>query len=305
MIDQVLLDYINYLQFTDPKAKATETVYINDTKKYITYLKDQNVNNINDVTYRIIIQYITQLSKTYASNTVRQHAVSIRQFHQYCYLVNSSHQDPSIFLEFKRKEFRIPVVLSAENRKRLFDFSPNTPKNALDYSILILLMHCGLRVSECTELQFSQIQFEENWLHITGKGNSQRLVPMTQKVHQSLQYYIKNVRPLWLKGESDFIFISSRGNKISRQYIHNMIKLRCLEQSVTQSISAHTLRHSFATHLLDEGVDIKIIQELLGHVDISTTQIYTHVSKNTLKQEYDQYLIGGFSNKGGRFDEKI
>lgn len=305
MIDDLIVEYIQNIKYVEPKSQATQASYIHEVRLYGNHLRDQGLSSINDVTYNDIVHYIDILSRQFEPSTVRHHVVSIRQFHRFCFRIKASLHDPSSFIVQKAGHQRIPETLSLENRKRLFSFNQETPKNVLDYTLLILLFHCGLRVSECVHLTFAQVQFEEKWLRILGKGKVERMVPITQKVHDSLVYYIQNIRPMWLKKQTQNIFISPRGNLISRQYVHTMIKLRSSEQGLTQEISAHTLRHSFATHLLEEGVDIRIIQELLGHADISTTQLYTHVSTKTLKQEYDQYLTGGFTTQGGRFDESI
>ncbi|WP_267128101.1 tyrosine-type recombinase/integrase [Erysipelothrix piscisicarius] len=175
----------------------------------------------------------------------------------------------------------------------------------MDYAILMLLYRCGLRVSECVHLEFSHVYIDQQWLRILGKGNKERMIPLSEDAIDSLNDYLNDIRPQWLIQSSDRIFINAKGKGISRQYIDSMIKSRCKEMGITTPISAHTLRHSFATAILDTGVDLRIIQELLGHQDISTTQIYTHVNKKTLKREYDQYLKGGFSNQGGNRDEEI
>lgn len=298
MIDKLVKEFTQNIQYVEPKAENTQKSYALEVKRYGDYLQDQGFKNINDVTYNDITTYINSIKDEYEPSTLRHNVVSVRQFHRYCYRVKASHHDPSTFIRMNAKQTRLPVVLSVENRQRLFSFNRVKGKDYLDYAILITMFHCGLRVSECINLNLSQLQLEEKWLRIVGKGSIERMVPMTQEVHDALSYYINVIRPGWNRKNLDRVFISERGNLISRQSVHSMLKLRCTETGVTQDISPHTLRHSFATHLLEEGVDIRIIQELLGHSDISTTQIYTHVSTKKLKEEYDRFLVGGFSNKG-------
>lgn len=305
MINDLILEFIQNLKFIDPKSTATQNSYIQEVRQYESYLESQGITQITDVTYNDIVSYLNSLLGNYEASSIRHQAVTIRQFHAFCFKIKASKHDPSAFIRMKAKQTRLPEALTEINRTRLMNFSMNTPKDSLDQALLMALLHCGLRVSECVQLTLNQIDFEEQHLLIEGKGKVQRFVPMTKTLSDKLLYYIKTIRPVWLKKPSDRVFISERGNLISRQYVHNMIKLRSVEQGVTQDISAHTLRHTFATHLLEEGVDIRIIQDLLGHADISTTQVYTHVSTKTLKQEYDRYLNGGFSYKGGRFDEEI
>lgn len=298
MIEQAIKEYIQNLKYIEPKSQATQDSYTQEILKYGQYLQDQGFTIITEVTYNDIVTYINHLSDHLEPSSVKHNVVTIRQFHQFCYRIKLSAYDPSSFISIKAKQTRLPKTITSTNIQRLFSFSRNEPKAVLDYTLLLILFRCGLRVSECVNLTFAQVQLEEKWFRILGKGNKERMVPMTQDVHDTLKYYISTIRPSWEKKKTEHIFISPRGNLISRQYVHTMIKLRSQEQGVNQDISAHTLRHSFATTLLEKGTDIRIIQELLGHADITTTQIYTYVSTQTLKNEYDTFLQGGFSNKG-------
>ena len=305
MVDKYILDFIQNIKYIQPKAFATQDSYANEIQQYGEFLKEAGITRVKDITHNDIFNYINSIHDVFEPATIKHHVVTIRQFHKYCYRVKASSHDPSTFVSIKPNQRRLPKTLSHDNIIRLFNFPRDSGKEILDYALLLTLFRCGLRVSECVELTFSQLQLEEKWLRIMGKGSKERMVPISKDLQQALKHYIDTVRPLWEKKPSDRVFLSARGNLISRQYVHSMIKLRSLEQGITQEISAHTLRHSFATTLLEKGADIRIIQELLGHSDITTTQIYTYVSKETLKREYDSYLKGGFSKKGGNSNETI
>ncbi len=293
-------DFINHIRYIEPKSKATQESYIREIRRYRDYLIDHDLEDINTITYNDINQYIKDLRNDLSANSTRHHIVTIRQFHQYVFRLGLSHTDPSVHIKTKSSNQSTPRSLSNEELQKLFSFPRNDLKDHLDYAILLLLFRCGLRVSECTELTINQIYMEEKLIRVLGKGNVERMVPMTDDLVLTLKNYLQKVRPLLVKKPSQSLFLSLRGNLISRQYVHTMIKLRCSEADLSDAISAHTLRHTFATKLMEQGVDIRIIQELLGHSDISTTQIYTHVTWDTLRKEYDAHLQGGFTSKGDK-----
>ena len=300
MISQYQKEFFHTLRFIDPKAVATQASYQREVREYTRFLEEIGITSLNDVSYQTSIQYIEIMQEKYESSTVKHNIVCIRQFHQFCYRRKYAVSDPSFFISIKNNAKRLPKTMSHEDLRTLFSFEVKSSKDLLDKTILLLLFRCGLRVSECTDLTFSQFHQEEQWLRILGKGKKERMVPIADDAMQHLLRYIKEVRPVWLKKQHENIFITQRANLVSRQYVHTMIKLRCKELGISDDISAHTLRHSFATSLLEQGTDLRIIQELLGHSDISTTQIYTHVSQDVLKEEYDKYLQGGFTNLGGK-----
>ncbi|MDE8276115.1 tyrosine-type recombinase/integrase [Erysipelothrix rhusiopathiae] len=298
-------DFIHYLQFIDPKAALTVASYRNDLNQYIEYLEHESVSSLESVDAEVIRKYIDDIKNDYAASTIQHKIVVIRQFHQYLLNSGQLQHNPTAFVSLKNKGTRLPTIVSDDTIRKLFSFDRVTGKDFMDYAILLLLYRCGLRVSECVHLEFSQVYLDQKWLRILGKGNKERMIPLSIDAIDGLSEYINIIRPQWMIQPTEQIFINAKGKGISRQYIDSMIKSRCKEMGILTPISAHTLRHSFATAILDTGVDLRIIQELLGHQDISTTQIYTHVNKKTLKREYDQFLKGGFSNQGGNRDEEI
>ncbi|QIK70052.1 tyrosine-type recombinase/integrase [Erysipelothrix sp. HDW6C] len=304
-LKQYLIEFNHYIRFIDPKASLTVVSYNNDIQHYINYLEEQGMNDIESITYHDISGYITALNDTYEFASIQHKIVSIRQFHQFLVRSGKATHDPTQYMSLKRQGKRLPHVASDHALQTLFKMDIATGKDILDYAVLILLYRCGLRVSECVNLTFAQVYKQEKWLRIVGKGDKERMIPISDDALNALYRYIDTVRPHWVVQASEFIFIGKKGTQLTRQYVHNMIKLRCKELGIFEPISAHTLRHSFATGILEAGVDLRIIQELLGHSDIATTQIYTHVKNKTMKREYTKYLTGGFSNKGGNNDEEI
>lgn len=302
---QVMDSFIHYISYIDPKAELTIDAYKNDIENYVNYLETVNINNINDITIDTISLYINSLASNYEFSSVQRKIVTVRQYHRFLNTMNYLPYDPTSYLSIKNKGKRIPNVLSLEEINRLLSYPNQSLKDHLDSTIILLLARSGLRVSECVNLKMHQIYLNERWIRVIGKGNKERLVPMSHDLIHTLNHYLENIRSLWLKNPTDCVFINQRGNRVERQYIHTMIKSRCNKLGLGNAISAHTLRHSFATSILDTGVDLRIIQELLGHSDIKTTQIYTHLNRDSIKRDYDKFLNVNFKSKGEKNDGEI
>lgn len=294
MMDHNLKEFIHYIQYIEPKAEKTVSSYQSDLIDYTNFLKEKEISSFKEVTIQEINEYLQSLGMKYSIATVQRRAVSIRQFHKYLLQMNILSFDPTQYLNIKNKGTKLPNIMSKQSIELLFSYPLAKDSDYMDQTILYILYHSGLRVSELCNLTFSQIHFDERWLRIVGKGSKERYVPISKESIVHLKKYIHSIRPLWDYNKSEYVFINEKGNNLSRQYIHSMIKYRCNHQGIEENISAHSLRHRFATSFLETGVDLRYIQELLGHADISTTQIYTHVDVETMRNEYDQFLTGGF-----------
>ena len=293
-IRDILNEYLSSVQYSSPKSDLTLQSYKRDLTHFIKYLEDIEIKDFRDLSYEELLTYINELSDEYAPNSVYRKISSIRVFYQYLLTFNYIEHDITTYMRTTKRHKTLPKVLTVDQVRQLLSFEEKEPKDYLDKTIILLLFRTGLRVSECTNLEFVHFYQEERLLRFVGKGNKERIVPMSQDVYDALQYYIQSVRPIFEKKRTNRIFITPKGNPISRQYVHRVIQLRRMETGLNAHVSAHTLRHSLATSMLDQEVDLRIIQEMLGHADISTTQIYTHVKKNTLRNEYEKYIPGGF-----------
>ena len=303
---QYLSSFEHFISYIDPRSNLTIKSYSNDVKHYLEYLDTHDIKSLDDISYHTINGYISTLNQTYEFATIQHKIVSIRQFHKFLVNTGRSQHDPTQYLSLKRKGSRLPHIASDTSIIKLLSFTRETSKDIFDYAILMVLVRCGLRVSECTNLVFNQIYADEKWLRIVGKGNKERMVPISDDALDALNEYLTLVRPTWLVKDSDFVFINAKGKQVTRQYINNMIKLRSKELDIRENLTPHSLRHYFASGILDAGVDLRVIQELLGHQDISTTQIYTHVQNKALKRDYDKFLKADFMNnddKGENRDE--
>lgn len=286
--------FIHSMRFVNVRSASTINQYGFDVRQFIAYLEDIDIADFNNVSYEILLTYIMELKGMYAPNTVYRKVASVKVFFQFLKEYEYINQDITAFIKSDRREKNLPKALTLGQIKQLLSFKKEKPKDYLDYTLILLLFRTGLRVSECTNLEFVHFYKEERLLRFIGKGSKERIVPLSEDAYINLEYYLEVVRPLFLKKRTNRIFISATGKLVTRQYIYQMLQLRSKETELRAHVSPHVLRHSMATALLEEEVDLRIIQELLGHSDISTTQIYTEVRKKTLRNEYDKYLLGGF-----------
>lgn len=302
-INTIKNDYIFYIQYTEPKSEQTVAAYLQDLDQFMQYLQEEEIDSYQDIDYEILLDYVSFLEDKYASTSVTRKISTLRNFFKYLTQYNLVDHNVTSYLSGKKDIKRLPSSLNEGDLQKLFSFPEETFKDSLDKAILLVLFATGIRVSECVDLTFTQIFFEEKWLKIIGKGNKERMVPISSEALKSLKYYIDIVRPQFETYKSNVVFITERGNQITRQYIHTMIQYRRNQVGITKKISAHTLRHSLATNMLNKSVDLRVIQEILGHSDIKTTQIYTHVDNEKLKEEYDNFLDVNFSKKGDNSNE--
>ncbi|MCK9492963.1 MAG: tyrosine recombinase, partial [Acholeplasmataceae bacterium] len=208
-------------------------------------------------------------------------------FHQFLLLEKETTTDVSSLIEAPKIERNLPDVLSVEEVIRLIDHVKGIePLDLRNLALLELIYGSGLRVSELLNLKISDIHLTASYVKIIGKGSKERQVPLGQMSVLALREYLTKGRPQLIKIENNFLFLNQYGNKLSRQGFFKLLKKIAKDSNITKEVSPHTLRHSFATHLLEAGIDLRTLQELLGHEDISTTQIYTHISQKHLKESY-------------------
>ncbi|MCR5224266.1 MAG: site-specific tyrosine recombinase XerD [Bacilli bacterium] len=279
--------FLNYLEIDLNYSNNTILSYDNDLTKLSLYFNNKDLLKLST---KNIEKYIATLSE-YAPSTVSRNISAIKSF--YSYMVKSGNIDTNIADPIKEPKLgtHLPSYLTIEEVDKLLDIEINNNFDYRNKAILELMYATGLRISEVINLEFKNIDFDECIVRIIGKGSKERIVPINDYALEALNDYINIARPsMLIKGENNYIFINNHGNKMTRQGIFKMIKNECLKKGIDKNISPHTLRHTFATHLLENGADLRIIQELLGHSDISTTQIYTHVSNDKLKKDYQEYF---------------
>jgi integrase/recombinase XerD len=292
MLDEVK-DYLHYLTVERGLAANTLQSYERDLKKYTTYLqKELNHINYNTITRNDIMSFLYHLKDTgKATTTIARTIASIRSFHQFLIREKVAEQDPSVHIETPKTERRLPKILSSAEVDNLMEAPEgNTPFGLRDRAMIELLYATGIRVSEMIQLNLSDAHLTMGFIRCLGKGNKERIIPVGRMASNALTTYIEEARGQLLKKKStDALFLNHHGNRLTRQGFWKILKKLARQAKIEKELTPHTLRHSFATHLLENGADLRAVQELLGHVDISTTQIYTHVTKTRLKDVYSMY----------------
>ncbi len=292
MEDQIK-DFLHYLTVERGLAKNTIVSYERDLKKYVLFLKEDG-KTLNDVTRTTIVQFLKTLKDTgNASKTIARHVASVRSFHQFLLREKVTNQDPSVHIETPQTERTLPKVLSMQEVEILLE-TPNTttPFGLRDKAMIELLYATGMRVSELVGLNLEDAHLTMGFVRCFGKGNKERIIPLGSMAKQALQNYLQTGRGKLAnpkKRANDALFLNHHGERLTRQGFWKILKRLTIEAKIEKELTPHTLRHSFATHLLENGADLRAVQEMLGHADISTTQIYTHVSKARLKDVYNMY----------------
>lgn len=286
-LHEALSDYKLNLSLVENKSKKTIEAYMSDLTHYINYLNQKNINNVEEITILTVDNYLNSLTKEYSSNSINRVLASVRSFHKFISLNHESIKDPTLYIHTHKHNEHLPIYASIQDLKVLFDSFSNSDIDIYHKTILLALYSCGLRVSELCSLKRNDVHLSEKILKVTGKGDKERIIPIVDSCVQQMELYLNLVRKNWQKKTLPNFFINQYGRVLTRQYVHNLIKKKCEECNLNPNLSAHSFRHSFASHLLDGNADLRIVQELLGHSDIQTTQIYTHIQNKRLVNAYD------------------
>lgn len=284
-MNENLENYRNYLKYERAYSDNTVSAYMNDLNKYEEFLK----KDILESDTEDLEKYLKHI-KNLESTTVAHKITSIKSYFNYNIKRGIVSVNPADKVSRPKLTKHLPEYLTEEEVGKLLDVEVKSPYDYRNKTILELLYSSGIRISELVNIKTPNYDSEECLIRIMGKGSKERIVPLGDYAVNIMNDYMNNYRPLINKKHTDYVFINNRGDKISRQFIFKVIKKEALKKGIKKDISPHTLRHTFATHLLKNGADLRIIQELLGHENISTTQIYTHVTNNKLKSDYETYF---------------
>jgi integrase/recombinase XerD len=291
-MDEQLKDFMDYLIVEKGSAKNTIMAYERDLKSYLHYLINvESVHSLNDVQRVHIVHFLRFLKEQgKSSKTLARHIASVRAFHQFLLRAKAANQDPSVQIETPRLERSLPNVLSLQEVEILLN-TPNTQDHfgIRDKAMLELLYATGIRVSELIGLEIDNIQLTMGFVRCN--GNKERIIPIGRAAADAIKHYLEDGRPRFTsaKQQDHALFLNHQGKQLTRQGFWKILKNLAREAGIDKELTPHTLRHSFATHLLENGADLRAVQEMLGHADISTTQIYTHVSKTKLKDVYSKF----------------
>ncbi len=287
MNDEYISEFLSYLELDLNYSNNTINSYDSDLKKINSYFKNKDLLrlNVND-----LVKYISTL-KDLSPASVSHMISTLKTFYSYYIKIDKIKVNPTDALKSPKLGLHLPEYLTEDEIDKLLDIDVTDPFSARNKAILELMYATGLRISEVISLEFKNIDFEECIVRVMGKGSKERIVPINDYALKALSTYIEEFRPLMIKKEvNNYLFLNNHGKQMTRQGVFKMIKAECLKKGIKKDISPHTIRHTFATHLLLNGADLRIIQELLGHSDISTTQIYTHLTKEELYKDYKEFF---------------
>ena len=289
-IGSAIDEYLGFLRIEKGSSPRTVEAYASDLADYVSFLADAGVTAVERIERDAIVAYEADLlERGYAVSSIDRHISVLKGFHKFCMREGFAQDNPAATVRLPAKPERLPDVLSIEQVNMLLDrMTGDDPISLRNRALLEVLYGCGLRVSECSGLDVGDCAFSEGYLRVVGKGDKERIAPIAGTALEALVDYLNHGRGQLAKPNAkptSAVFLNARGGRLTRQSIHKIVAKAGAAIGV-ESLHPHTLRHSFATHLLAGGADLRVIQEILGHSDISTTQIYTHVNRTHIQEEY-------------------
>lgn len=286
MNEKYIEEFIDYLRFEKKYSENTISSYKRDLNKTNTYIK----KDFAKLNKKDIQNYIQKISKSENVSSVSRCISTLKSFYKFLELNKYTSLNPLTTITNPKTVKKLPKILSEEEIEKLLDINLKTDFDYRNKAMLELMYSSGLRVSELINLNVNDIDLSNASVRIFGKGSKERIIPLNDYAIDALNNYILNHRrSLFKHGESNYLFLNNHGNKMTRQGFFKILEKIAKEKGIKSELSPHTLRHSFATHLLKHGADLRSIQELLGHSDISTTQIYTHITSERLQKNYEEF----------------
>jgi len=291
--ESFLKEYLTLLKLERNLSDNTTAAYKNDLSTYFAFLESYNIKDLDEITFRQINDFFVQLHQAGLTNaSIARYFSSLKGFFTFLLLANYIQNNPMEKISPPKLRKTLPEVLTVNEIDALFSLPDIEDKFGLrDRTILEVLYACGLRVSELINLKISDLFLSDGAIRVFGKGSKERIVPIGgSAIHWVEEYFLKSRLMLEKKSKSEnYVFLNTRGTKFSRMGIWKIISRYVKEAGILKSVHPHTFRHSFATHLVEGGADLRAVQEMLGHADISTTQIYTHLDRDFVKQEHKKY----------------
>lgn len=283
--NKLIENFLRYLLIDKGYSKNTISSYRQDLDRFSIYFKNKSIKDIDNFNLKEYIKSLNMNEKS-ISRTIS----CLKSFYKFLIIEKIVKINPTDGLYMPKVKKSLPNVLSIDDVTRLLDVKLDDDFSYRNKAMLELMYATGLRVSELVELKLNDIDFNDDIIRIMGKGSKERIIPIGDFAKEYLLKYINNHRGNMLKGmNTDYVFLNNHGKKMTRQGFFKIIKKLAKDAGINTEISPHTLRHSFASHLLKYGADLRTIQELLGHSDISTTQVYTHIANEELRKNYDEY----------------
>jgi len=297
VFDRELKRYLQFVKVEKGLAENSTLSYKNDLNRYLTFLaRECKLSDLGGVTLHHIEQFLDELTELELSpSTIARNISSIRSFHEFAVVENFAEANPAELVDLPKKAGTLPEVLTADDVMSIINQADRTKKAGIrDAAILETLYATGMRVSELTGLELDNLFFEIGFIRVIGKGNKERLVPVGDHAQTSIEHYIEAARGQFLNKNdrsksANKLFLNQRGGPLSRMSIWNIVNKYAKKAKVEKNVYPHIFRHSFATHLLEGGADLRAVQEMLGHSSIMTTEIYTHVDRSLLHQVHKEF----------------
>lgn len=287
-IDNAISDFINYCIFEKGLTDRTKASYLNDLEVYKSFLNSRCITDINDISSDDIKEFLKERAES-ETTTIAHNLTVIKNFHSYLFRQKVLKKDVSEFIERPKLRKSLPKTLSMEDIDKLLDIPLNTIFDYRNKAMLELMYGTGLRVSEIVNLTVNDIDLTNCLIRIMGKGNKEREVPLGEYCIYYLNLYLNMRKDMLKNSPCNKLFLNNHGKGMTRQGFFKNLKSILKGKGLNKEVSPHTLRHSFATHLINRGADLRSIQEMLGHADISTTKIYTRVSDDKVKEDYNKF----------------
>lgn len=295
--DQVLKQYLQFVKVEKGLAKNSTLSYENDLKRYLSFLaRECKLSDLGGVSLHHIELFLDELAELELSpGTIARNISSIRSFHEFAVVEHFCEANPAELVNLPKKAEKLPEVLSVDEVQRIIEQADRTTDAGIrDAAILETLYATGMRVSELTGLELDNLFFEIGFIRVIGKGNKERLVPVGNHAITSIEHYTESARGRFINRKDraktdNKLFLNQRGGPLSRMSIWNIVNKYAAKAEIEKNVYPHIFRHSFATHLLEGGADLRAVQEMLGHSSIMTTEIYTHVDRSLLHQVHKEF----------------
>lgn len=295
--DTELKRYLQFVKIEKGLSENSVLSYRNDLERYLKFVADDlRIGSLGGISVNHIENYLIELTEMGLSvSTVARNISSVRSFHEFAVVENLAEANPAELVDLPQKARKLPEVLTAVEVEKIIDQADRTdPAGIRDAAILETLYASGMRVSELTSLEMDQLFFEIGFIRVIGKGNKERLVPVGKHAEKSIEHYLESARDKFLNSKKpenskNKVFLNQRGGPLSRMSIWNIVNKYAQKAGIKKNVYPHIFRHSFATHLLEGGADLRAVQEMLGHTSIITTEIYTHVDRTLLHQVHKEF----------------
>jgi integrase/recombinase XerD len=288
MINTYIDEFIEYLIIDKKYSENTIKSYKNDLNNFSKYVENKNIEKIDENYIKNYIKHLNKKNET--TKTISHNISTLRSFYKFLLIEQKTKHNPMEYIELPKTKKTLPTTLSIEEIDKLLDIKLKDEFSYRNKAMLELMYSSGLRVSELINVKIHDIDISNCIIRVMGKGSKERIIPLGDYAIKYVEIYLKDYRKkLVKKKQNDYLFLNNHGTSMTRQGFFKILKQLAKQKNIKKEFSPHTLRHSFATHLLNGGADLRSIQEMLGHESISTTQIYTHVSKEQLKENYKNF----------------